>query len=155
MKQITPEIKARIFALYWGQRVWMRPHTNGETGHLYINTDTVSAKRLNIHSDYLSLFSLSSITDEDAEVIAGRVWTDESIKNGNRISDVKKWIEGVFGSGTLYSWEWDILDDFTKEDELFAVDYLRSQGYALPAFGYSVDDLVEAGVFKLKEVNND
>lgn len=30
------------------------------------------------------------------------------------------------------------------------VDFLRSRGYALPAYGYSVDDLVEDGIYKIK-----
>lgn len=31
------------------------------------------------------------------------------------------------------------------------IDFLRSRGYALPAYGHSVDELINEGIFKLKE----
>ena len=52
----------------------------------------------------------------------------------------------------------ELMDDKTdwitsinlNELPLISADFLRSKGYALPAYGYSVEQLVEEGVFKLK-----
>lgn len=142
MKQITPEIKARVFALYWGQAI-----INAEGLSKLKRMDELNPIR---EGDFLEVKPLSAITDEDAKAIARRVWTDE-IVGKVQIDDVKRWIKGIFLDGNLYSWEWDRVDDFTKDDEFFAIDYLRSKGYALPAFGFSVNELVEAGIFKLQE----
>ncbi len=125
MKEITPEIKKRILALYWGQEVLRWKPTYGShrigkvgeplMGHLYLTP-------------------LSKITDEDA-IEVGRL---NGIKTDNPL---------LVGKSLAY---W-LGKDKGRRDVIFEVaDFLRSRGYALPAFGHSVDDLVKAGVFKLK-----
>lgn len=136
MKQITPEIKQRIFALYWGQKVCraVYPH---EGEHI----DKVGQWNIH-HITNLELSPLSSITDEDAI---------EVMLNGGR-NTYKTNLETIIGRlktiGYIDVDKWDYFP-------ISVWDYLRSKGYALPAFGYSVDELVEVGVFKIKEVNND
>lgn len=136
MKQITPEIKQRIFALYWGQRVCraVYPH---EGEHI----DKVGQWNIH-HITNLELSPLSSITDEDAAQ-CGYSTCDDPNSGNYSMSPA-----GVLFDEIVASNRYDMLN-------IYDADYLRSKGYALPAFGYSVDELVGAGVFKIKEVNND
>lgn len=124
MKQITPEIKARVFALYWGQKIWTEKSNPKclDVVDAYIDFDPYDSD--DFDDAVLLVKQLSSITDEDAI----------------ELNKMHNWTKGVHETKYWY------------QDE---ADYLRSKGYALPAFGYSVDELVEAGVFKIKEVNND
>lgn len=139
MKQITPEIKAKIFALYWGQEIMVWFYTGGEKAKSLCKVAGNHMKSYYIERGCLEVKPLSSITDEDAI----------TLPNGYHKTR-KELID--------YYCEYD---DATAIRRFFAdlkpvdYDHLRSLGYALPAFGYSVDELVEAGVFKLKEVNND
>lgn len=127
MKQLTPEINARVFALYFGQSVglmFMPPHIHMAGKPLTVYGPQFNALVEKGYSSCLEVKPLSSITDEDAA----------------ELNAMHNWTKGVHGTKHWY------------QDE---ADFLRSKGYALPAFGYSVDELVEAGVFKIKEVNND
>lgn len=94
---------------------------------------------------YLELKPLSNISDLDAEII-GKY----------RYSDPKRMTFVEIGKGIIS----DYLNRKTKgsfELELFEIDFLRLKGYATPqtviedgkAVNYSVEELVNEGVFKL------
>lgn len=161
MKEITPEVKARIMALYLGTDIEY-PDTNNKkitarlttVGLSEIETtykrkrkgcvgDILSFKSNGNHkcdalNTKLSLFTLSAITDEDAMEV-------KSIINKQCIGEES----GEHLQITLN----DILGDI----EVLAlatfetVDYLRSKGYALPYLHWTVDELIEAGLFKIKK----
>lgn len=124
MKEITQEIRQRIFALYWGQRVctW----ENNKLGLI-----PVSSAYINDAGIYLELTSLKEITDEDAYYLADKYFWE--LIDSTYAEKVK--------------WGRESAKELSSRAEYS--DFLRSRGYALPAFGFSVDELVVAGVFKL------
>lgn len=128
---ITQDEKEQIFALYWMQRVGVSGNGRRE---ILCDEDFIPY----LEDDgqlHLELKPLSSITDEDA-IEALRIFkeVDASISPENvanpTLEEFKAQIEGMI-----------VIAQIT--------DYLRSRGYALPAFGHSVDELVKEGVFKL------
>jgi|SRR5690606_30900430 len=136
MKQITPEIKQRIFALYWGQPIiWMSDKEPRHKHHVCAKT----MKSTVFEHMRLGLKPLSSVTDEDLKDLATQVAgiSPSEYASANMVAHKR--------------YKQFIVSIKKEELELDVVDFLRSRGYALPAFGYSVDELVEAGVFKLRE----
>lgn len=127
MKEITPEIKQRIIALYWGQKVMYV----GGVGLVTIGT---GGWNLRYPDFYLVLTPLSQITDEDAIELSKLMHGDlaKSMEDGKHLHYGKNFAEYYL-------------------DKLNCSDFLRSRGYALPAFGYSVEDLINANIFKLKQ----
>jgi hypothetical protein len=117
-KQIKSEInnenKVKFFALYWGQEIL----SNG----IEIGANVGDCEE----EMFLLLKPLSSITDEDAEVI------DLTSEDYNEDGWVDK-------DGLFYFWAFQ------------DVDYLRSKGYALPWMGLSVEEMCEAGWIRLTE----
>ena len=119
--EINNENKAKFFAQYWGQKV---------VSHLEypdLSTNTIDGALIKKYSEedyFLILKPLSSISDEDARFICSL---------HKVISTDYKWLFlGINLSG-------------------YDVDYLRLKGYAVPAFGLSVEEMVEAGWIKLIE----
>jgi hypothetical protein len=147
MKQITPEIRQRIFALYFGQKI-MRDNTINKPYPIHganIDFDPEDA--------WLEVKPLTSLSDEDAIELCGilKYKEDDYFTNNFGLSAHMYLIEHIENDkngflGYVVTESFRILE---------AANFLRSKGYALPAFGYSVDELVAAGVFKLKEVTND
>lgn len=127
--------KIKFFAQYWGQRVWRR--TQGENNLLYINTDTLSAKRGNMNGDFLELKPLSSITDEDAIEVGDIMDFETSTRED--IDFVKSCIDSIINGDQAQVLAWV---------QIF--DYLRSKGYALPWMGLSVEEQISRGWIKLK-----
>lgn len=161
------EIKEKIFALYWGQEVSKHTELNGEAQKVGLDNFREAEWR------YLELKPLSSITDEDAAIIAMLLvqWPDSMVKLTAKDVEVRSRRDGdhnwdivvIEFSGTN---KWCIKyrhNDFMGwrdsngrcESTLFnhsqVTDFLRSRGYALPAFGFTVEELVQAGIFKIKE----
>lgn len=137
MKQVTTEIKERVFALYWGQKVVKFKIGLGETGPFTLKNDSqytalCNKKEYGFENAYLQLTPLHFISDNDCFELC-KYWyaypNQWSAENGSTI-----------------------VLTYSKHDNMpgWLTDYLRSKGYALPAFGYSVDELVEVGVFKLR-----
>ena len=146
MKEITTEIRERIFALYWGQNVAYH------NTHHYL---TVGVRIDNILIPYsekhhMLLTPLSAITDEHAIEVAEIVscWDDGA--SPLDVDDVSEWIDEVMSGNCATA-----ADYVSGEQILQLTDFLRSKGYALPAFGYSVDELVQAKIFKLKTPTNE
>lgn len=143
MKQITPETKARIFSCYWGCE-YVNKHGIESTigGHAFMS-EVIEGK------SHLLVKHLSSITDESAKVI---LQMHEPTYDFSNVTKRTKNNLHIYYESGRFGGTYDV---YVKDLSIDQADYLRSKGYALPAFGYSVDELVEAGVFKIKEVNND
>src|SRR5690606_19647492 len=79
----------------------------------------------------LGLKPLSSVTDEDLKDLATQVAgiSPSEYASANMVAHKR--------------YKQFIVSIKKEELELDVVDFLRSRGYALPAFGYSVDELVE------------
>ena len=163
--KLTPELKAKFFAQYWGQKVFK-----------YEMLDKLRSKFLSLDDDHLSdddyliLKPLSSISDEDAIEVA-------------KISDVVP-DEGLLverrsrGSVFVYC-KYNDTAHTNKPENLFVIpandlafycysdsgkiynvdaeraldmfDLLRSKSYAIPFMGISVEEMIEAGWIKLKD----
>lgn len=129
----TPENRDRFTAQYWGQKIARLVEFNHEL--LYINDYSITTPK----EKFLELTPLSSITDEDA-IEVSRIWGSkvdsriigESIVNrlAGRWSDIETQFRNILG----------------------VVDYLRLKGYALPWMGITVEQQIEFGWVKLKEV---
>lgn len=161
---ITQEEKAKIFALYWAQPVYQI--SKSELPNIY-NVCDLSLRHPTVRDGHLLLTPLSSITDEDAIEVAkimtfhdGKGIIIERKKNGDiemydRYNDEPHFVNTLFF--VPYPFEIFSRNDngnwFQYDAERFIeiTDFLRSRGYALPAFGHSVDELVQEGIFKLIE----
>lgn len=124
MKTILPEIKKQIFAQYL---FFQRSIFDTELGK---------------YKSIIELNKISNISDEDAielsNILKISLLTDTDMRLP--ISEIKKII--------LY-----YINDFARRsfsDSIKIYQYLQSKGYALPYMDYSVEDLVELGVYKLK-----
>lgn len=140
-KEIPQEIKAKMFALYWGQDVVKSGRAEDDRTYnvqganiedIFSNGESVLDK------SYLELKPLSQITDEDAIECGFTTCTDENSANYS-----------MSPSGCFVDYLHN--DNIFNVLDLFGIDFLRSRGYALPAFGHSVSDLVGHGVFKIVE----
>jgi len=119
--EINNENKAKFFAQYWGQRIVSHDE------YPYKSTNIIEGSLIKKYSEdtyFIYLKPLSSISDEDAEIIDLR--SEDYNEDG--------WWDK---HGDFYWWSYA------------DVDYLRSKGYALSWMGLSVDEMVEAGWIKL------
>ena len=145
----TLENKAKFFALYWGQMVL----SDGiEIGGCVGDCEP---------DMFLELKPLSSITDEDAIEVAKilRPHSFEMHPRGWKVNRTENEIEithrqSIFEFDIDYSGSLGVDSDagwsyLGNAEQLFAYDYLRSKGYALPYMGLSVEKLVEYGWVKL------
>jgi len=122
-KPITEELKVKIFALYWGQKI-----------DISMKGTPISAEWIEKLEDgeleaSIILKPITQINDEDAEEVSKIIF--DNITEFDTGEPVK------------------ISPKDIQEDEVLAyasyetVDYLRSRGYALSAYGYSVSELVK------------
>lgn len=131
---IPIEVLERIFALYWGQLV----HCSAFIGERWVGK---AGKNEIEEGDFLELTPLSLISDEDLAFI------------GFKFPKGKEGITVHFYPNS-YDCHWrsyrygHLLNDGYLSLKDF--DYLRSRSYALPAFGYTVEQLVAAKIFTLK-----
>ncbi len=126
---MTKEEKDAFFAQYLGQKVFM-------VDPKAIVCQTVSPYFLdkNFDNPILSLHSLSEITEEEA-IEAAKIF---GLSKDNETSDIIN-----FGIEVC-------LDDRHLADQK-TIDYLRSRGFLLPFRQYSISDLLNEGVAKLKD----
>lgn len=118
------DLKQKVFALYWGQRILSDVNNSG-INQLY---PIEASNMYRIEESCLEVTPLHLITDEHA-------------------------IEVDFPSASslircLDSYGDEFNDIILKHSH---IDFLRSNGYALPAFGHLVEELVTMGIFKLRE----
>lgn len=122
MKTITEEIKAKIFAQYYYCQVLGKYIDSDELDPIEImNTCLV---------DYIELNLLSNINDEYA-IGVSKIFGEVQVLCDELHSDRGK---RIIKSG---------------KENFKLLQYLQSKGYALPYLDYSVNDLVELGVYKL------
>jgi len=133
----TSNNKGRFFSQYWGQEIMRFKFWENSQQSRIIDPPLAEG------STYIELKSLSSITDEDAVVLADIMGypNDERCIEAwgrDRITHAKKRAD-IF---------WD--DAFTNGIKLWqALDYLRSKSYALPYMGLPVETQIEYGWVKL------
>lgn len=128
--------KAKFFALYWGQEVFVKSDAIRKVDWspmvLTIGLDTI---------DYCLLKPLSSITDEDA-IEFGRVLSKYFASPNGMLKLRDDYFRDL---GKIH------IKTFLNKGYIIneGCDYIRSKGYALPWMGLSVDDLIEYGWIKL------
>lgn len=144
MKTITFEIKKRIFAQYFGADYYYKNEfvtfrEKVEFGY-HIN------RIIESQTSFLYLTPLSKITDEDAiEIIQMQVaekYKELEIKSKQN-EDLWYLCQPNRGGKMNCILDYGNLNFKTYQ-------FLSSKGYALPYMDYSVDELVELGVYKLK-----
>jgi hypothetical protein len=136
MKKITNGIKAKIFSQYYNQMY-------ESDGHEYCLTGERLDNILCGERGRLLLKSISFISDGDAIEVAKMFGYKETDtlplfvlkQKGRSISE--RFIDKQYAS----------INGFTYIIQIY--QYLQSKGYALPYLDYSVEDLVELGVYKL------
>ena len=116
---VQTDVKCRFFAQYWGTKTMYV----GGVGLVEVGKGGWNLK----HPDFfLQLKPLSKITDEDA--ISMYRGLERNYESSNQFLEDYKSI------------------GFLEQSE---VDFLRSNGYAVPFMNYSVDDLVSFGWVRL------
>ncbi len=149
-QDISAETRMRIFLQYPFQ-VFTAIHSgHGGRGQMIcldnlIGTITIKDDRLkyDVFIEFLSieLKPLGGISDEDLKQItsiAQKKYTAGELTRLFELMEAVRHGEAEFN----HFWPHCIME---------ITDYLRSRGYALPWGEYSVDQLVEAGIFKLTD----
>lgn len=128
------ENKTMFFAQYWGQRVFVG-HVLEEVNSSYIDPmyDT----------SILELKPLEDITDDDLMTIAKYYEPTTYKVKSNSDEIVFDYMYGDNFSSAAIGYDYG-----------YALDYLRSKGYALPWMGLSVEKQIQYGWVKLKEKND-
>jgi len=146
--EITLENKAKLFAVYLGQKIIL-------TGDYNRNLYNVQPYSLSLiikgnNSTSLKLKPLSEITDEDAIEVAMLCFAYKEgyyITKTEILNDAKNEGHGLIKK---------IIDNklplsITAYAISGVIDFLRSKGYALPWMGLSVEQMVDFGWVKLKD----
>ena len=136
MKTITPAIKCAIAALYYGQKIMqttIKHDPNNLSGLMWV--EPIAFKEEDSQY-FLNVTPLQNITDEECAVI----WMGKTVKQMI-----------YYLTGGNYGWTSGIEQYLYNHLNPSDYDYLRSRGYALPYMDWSVGELIENGVFKLKE----
>ena len=134
--ELTNELKAKFFALYWEQEVYSHCTWNG----LSSDTGRIVNENAFIHIDgaRLMLKPLSSISDEDAieimYLVDGKDWVD---KLENKVEWGRSFVE-KYQKGHL-----------TYKAHQIMTDWFRFNGFAVEWMGISVEQMIEAGWIKL------
>lgn len=148
MKTITSENKVNFYAPYWHLEVAYGGDNTGADSIGYMLLDLKESGYNEEDFKYWKVYlkPLSSISDEDAIQICRIIGINETMSRFTTPSAIrigKRMIEDLF---TLTP------KDVTEPFRVISIyQYLQSKGYALPYINYSVDDLVELGVIKLKK----
>jgi len=137
--------KAQFFAQYYGQKVqrWHQWTPDVENGIVHMITPQASGSCAVDSGWFLELTRLEDITDEDAIEVAkicefsfGNLEDDDF----KEVGQIRDWIVNIFY----------IEFNYTTSHVLFAADFLRSKSYLLPWLNYTVEQLIEEGVVKIK-----
>jgi hypothetical protein len=163
---ITNEIKARIFAQYWGQRYTFQTGKLSESPKFTINE---RAFPLDGEQAFIILKPLSAITDEDLQKIAeievhkpNKVTIERFEPKPNKPDIVVEIAKNErthnirifrgfkeFDDADFINCDYDY--DESRQLTIESFQYIQSRGYALGYMEYSVEDLVKAGIYKLEE----
>lgn len=131
---MTREEKEQYFAQYWGQKVGRFPFI---PELVVVNSGKAIRQLLNIE-----LTSIEYVSDEHA--------IELGIITGHDKGKFTKAQLLILGSGLVE--DYLTYGYFEELNEIKAIDFLRSKGYAVAFRSYSVDDLVKEGVLKLREI---
>ncbi len=128
----------RIIGLYFGSLAEWTAEENAyrKPGERFrITADNVQGIVNNLRNYSIVVKRLEDISDGDAEIVSAiqRPDTVPSVEHGRAI------VNGLFADST----------HFKVSVSLKLIDYLRLSSHALPYGKYSVNQLVEAGIFKL------
>lgn len=141
--ELTNELKARFFALYWGQQVGKIEPTKEYLGLCWVkHFDSLHPVISPSELSYLELRPLSSITEEEATEVANTVYPYVTDSERVDLDAIVKYLTGIYPI--------DGSED-TTNNMFHLCDYLRSKGFALPFMGISVDEMLKAEWIKLKE----
>lgn len=134
MEKITNEIKARIFAQYYYCQVLGK----------YVNSDELDAiENINpCEVDYIEITPIKDMSNEDAINVFNIIGISTHLSDESKAIQCKE----LFTTNDFYTKQTNI----SASSYLKAFQYLQSKGYALSYMDYSVNDLVELGVYKLK-----
>jgi len=159
--ELNNELKARLFAQYWGQKVMADKFRPDKTFEVVIP----GSDRL-----YLKLRPITSITEKEAIEIgkaATNITTDWNSSQNKKYFKVKKDKYGGIEVSEKYSTrevvidpvdgEINVYNDFDKQNveldasatKIWAYQLMISFGICLPFMGYSVEDLVNTGWVRL------
>lgn len=135
MKTITDNIKAKYFALYYYRQVLGK----------YVNSDELAPIEIMNPClvDYIELTKIEDISDDDAIEVFNIIGISNHLSNESKAIQCKE----LFATNRFYNQQTNI----PAIGYLRAFQYLQSKGYALPYLDYSVSDLVELGLIKLKK----
>ncbi len=151
--EIDDLTRARVFSAYAFGEAKIIPNSRAEKSKLvpfrgvgeymgsYHYCNTVGQLQVSVKYCSIEVKPLGGISDEDAEKIGSMLNRHYSGEKAIRIG--KKFIHQYVEN------RMEALFELYQVIEI--IDYLRSRGYALPWGEYSVDQLVEAGIFKLTD----
>ena len=125
---MNPTIRKKIFALYPNQQ-----KTRLET--------------FNISDDErLLLRALSMLSDNEVHTISELLWSQEEAINYT-YEELREKIIIIF--------DFEQPQNISLKGFLSVIDQLRSNGYALPAFGYSLDQMIKENIIELRKIEPD
>lgn len=133
MKEITPEIKLRIFAQYLGQ-VFVYSNEYGNFKEI-VEFGYHTEKNIKENAKLL-LKDIKNITDTDTRAIAELMGLSQNLLD--ELQDPR-----------LIS-AFKLRLPFKIEQNVSVYQYLQLKGYALSYAHYTADDLVTQGIYKLK-----
>lgn len=148
MKVITLDVKSKIFAQYFGSEYIYKNEFGSFKGTIEFGHNTKS--HIENKNSRILLKKLINISDEDAiEIAKMQVYRYGEEKNFERTTMYEH--HTVFMGEKAEDYVKSLLINSIYHDEfsLNIWQYLMSKGYALPYLDYSVEELVELGVYKL------
>lgn len=135
MKEITPENRQKIFALYLG--------TQGKIENCKSTPITFENITSLSHWGQILVNPLTLITYENAKECYRLACFNNTLRHYFFENE-----DGI--SWVLHNEKFPSTPNHVGTLPQTCVDFLRSCGYALPYLNWSIDELVQAGVFKLK-----
>jgi len=132
--------KVQFFAQYWGQKVGCTKYTDG----MLIGKSNFG------NIEWLKLTRLEYITDEDAIAVLHILSTQAKDKyTDSQLIEIKHSICELFSDSLKID---EIVGDTLIIKFFEAYDYLRSKSYLLPWRNYTVEQLIEEGIVKTRQL---
>ena len=115
---------------------------------LYPNAEVQKPVEQDESTWYIHVKQLIDIRDKDAFYIT-------NLLSGWKLTD-EHFDEAIMYKGSITEVFWNLKAEISENAISPTVyieigDYLRSHGYAMPAYGFSVEQLVERGIFVLEK----
>jgi hypothetical protein len=159
MKISFEQVKRNIYGSYFGQICTYtgvgRPFRDTVVNEV-LNTDNLELLLFS-HNRSLLLNSLRNITDEDALAVAeleGLAMAKITDRNDYKIAltDDSYTLVITYESAEIVIFKNKQL--YSPGCLLGSYQFLQSRGYALPYMRYSIKELVELGIYKLKQIKS-